>query len=257
MQETVCRALAKHAIPGNADELRTWLRTIGGLVLLEQYREPRGEGLDMDAILVTVERSQGPDQALEQKENAALVQAVLSSLRPIYREVIVLRFVKGLSVAELAVQQHLTQRATRSLLERARNAFRAQARHHGLIGSAPPPNSEGKACSPDGTVSLNTMPGTTSDPGLKAPSASDFQEFEGQHRSSRHYLSALDPMLQRRAISGNQTLTQVRVHSLGAYLDVEQPTVMVIRAIRSRAPQKHRSVVVQSTTTSISGVLGI
>lgn len=78
---------------------------------------------DIDSILVDVERTELPDAALERAETAELVGATLSSLPPAYRDALTQKYVDGLSVREIGARSGRSEKATESLLTRARTAF--------------------------------------------------------------------------------------------------------------------------------------
>ena len=62
---------------------------------------------------------------LRREETRQLVNATMSQLPPHYREALEHKYVRGKSVREMARMQSLSEKATESLLSRAREAFRA------------------------------------------------------------------------------------------------------------------------------------
>ena len=78
---------------------------------------------DIDAILADVAREPLPHEVLEREETRDLVGATLSSLPDDYRRALLEKYVQGLSVNEMAARTGKTEKATESVLTRARNAF--------------------------------------------------------------------------------------------------------------------------------------
>lgn len=71
-----------------------------------------------------------PDETARQNERAQLVQAILNTLSANYREVIVLHYLEGLSVPEVAQVLNLSQETARTRLRRARALFRESLERH-------------------------------------------------------------------------------------------------------------------------------
>jgi len=65
-----------------------------------------------------------PEQELLRKENAEFVQKVLCKLPPRYRQCLILREYQDLSGAEIAEIMRISPSALKSLMFRAREAFR-------------------------------------------------------------------------------------------------------------------------------------
>jgi len=86
-----------------------WARVDGEL--LEAYAR-----LDKEAL---------SHEVLHREETRQLVNATMSQLPPHYREALEHKYIRGKSVREMARMQSLSEKATESLLTRAREAFRA------------------------------------------------------------------------------------------------------------------------------------
>ena len=65
-----------------------------------------------------------PDDALSASERSRSLRALLDSLPAEWRDALILKYVDGLTLAELAVALNRSEAATNSLLQRARNAAR-------------------------------------------------------------------------------------------------------------------------------------
>jgi RNA polymerase sigma factor (sigma-70 family) len=78
---------------------------------------------EIDAILAAVDREPLPEWVLERAETSELVGATLSSLPPDYRELLVGKYLDGLSLVEIAARRGRSEKAAESTLHRARIAF--------------------------------------------------------------------------------------------------------------------------------------
>ena len=96
-------------------------------------RENRGSSLetlwerideDLRAIFAAVDSEPFPDEALVREETREMVNATMSQLPTHYREALEAKYVDDRSVREIATVVALTEKATESLLTRARRAFR-------------------------------------------------------------------------------------------------------------------------------------
>ena len=132
VQETMLVALERLQAFDGRSSLHTWLCGIAKNKLRSHRRKHRPvliEDLleetdpEIDAILSAIDREPLPDWALERQETQELVGATLSSLPPNYREILVHKYVNGLSVKEIAARGGHGDKATESTLARARTAF--------------------------------------------------------------------------------------------------------------------------------------
>ncbi len=96
-------------------------------------RENRGSSLetlwerideDLRAIFAAVDSEPFPDEALVREETREMVNATMSQLPTHYREALEAKYVDDRSVREIATVVAMTEKATESLLTRARRAFR-------------------------------------------------------------------------------------------------------------------------------------
>jgi RNA polymerase sigma-70 factor (ECF subfamily) len=104
---------------------RAWLYRIAHNLLVDHYRrENKRAAVSLDTI---EERDAGGDDPVavtERKLDAERVQHALSSLDPPHREVVLLRFVCGLSLQEVAQILGKTEGAIKSLQHRSLTALR-------------------------------------------------------------------------------------------------------------------------------------
>ena len=143
-QQTLLEAWkAESQFRGTSEPERiVWLRTILGRVIsreVRQYagtlkRDPNRE-LDLPASLerssimlaeLFVDDAASPSVHADNREQQMIIAEVLESLPEDYREVIVLRNLKGLSHAEVAKQLNRTESAVRMLWLRALKQLRQQ-----------------------------------------------------------------------------------------------------------------------------------
>jgi RNA polymerase sigma-70 factor (ECF subfamily) len=85
------------------------------------------ERMDRELLSVFVKLESEPfsDEMLQREETRELVNAAMSQLPPHYRQALEAKYVSGESVRVIADRWRMTEKATESLLTRARQAFRA------------------------------------------------------------------------------------------------------------------------------------
>lgn len=96
------------------DNFRAWIYRIARNLVIDQYRTRKQVvSLDYDMPLPSKERAL--DHQIEIKEDVAAVMKALSNLDDLFREVITLRLVNGLSYAETAHAMGITKNYVRVL----------------------------------------------------------------------------------------------------------------------------------------------
>jgi RNA polymerase sigma-70 factor (ECF subfamily) len=132
VQDTFLAALERMNAFDGRSSLYTWLCGIAKnkIRALQGRRRTRSleEALEsadseIDAILAEIEREPLPTAAIERRETRELVGATLSSLPPEYQRALVEKYVEGRSVTEIAARSGKGEKATESMLTRARVAF--------------------------------------------------------------------------------------------------------------------------------------
>lgn len=85
------------------------------------------ERMDRELLSVFAKLESEPfsDEMLQREETRELVNAAMSQLPPHYRQALEAKYVSGDSVRAIADRWRMTEKATESLLTRARQAFRA------------------------------------------------------------------------------------------------------------------------------------
>jgi len=115
-----------------ASSVSTWLYTIARSFCIKKRRrskfapeqEESLEGAPEGEPLQVADTARSPDESLAGRQIEAALEAAIGSLAPMYREVLVLRDVEGLSAPEVAEVLGLTVEAVKSRLHRARMAVR-------------------------------------------------------------------------------------------------------------------------------------
>lgn len=129
-----------------ASSISTWLYTIARSFCIKKRRrskfapEPeRSLDTDTDAAPETADLpdpGRAPDEILASKQVHDALEQAIGALEPMYREVLLLRDVEGLSAAEVAEVLGVGVPAVKSRLHRARLSVRAHVAP--LLGIAPP-----------------------------------------------------------------------------------------------------------------------
>lgn len=117
-----------------ASSLSTWLYTIARSFCIKKRRKsiyaPEQEhSLDSDVPVEAArlaDSAQSPDEAIAGKQLEQALEQAIGALDPIYREVLLLRDVEGLTASEVAEVLGVTSQAVKSRLHRARLAVRAR-----------------------------------------------------------------------------------------------------------------------------------
>ncbi len=137
LQETLFAA-ARH-LPEfrGASSVSTWLYTIARSFCIKKRRTSKFapahlESLDAhgEAATEIADGGRGPEEDVAGRQLKAVLDEAIASLDPMYREVLVLRDVEGLSAAEVAEVMGLSIEAVKSRLHRARIAVRERVAPH-------------------------------------------------------------------------------------------------------------------------------
>jgi RNA polymerase sigma-70 factor (ECF subfamily) len=142
-----------------ASSVSTWLYTIARRFCIKKRRRSKfapAEEASLDAESATealqiADDARGPDESLAGRQIEAALEKAIGDLAPMYREVLVLRDVEGLTAPEVAEVLGLTIEAVKSRLHRARVAVRqAVAPALGVPEPAAPaaPDRTGTAAAP-------------------------------------------------------------------------------------------------------------
>jgi len=129
-----------------ASSLSTWLWSIARSFCVKKRRRSKFAPEREESLEANVETSgdaravadpgRGPDEEVADREIEDALAAAIGRLEPMYREVLVLRDVEGLTAPEVAAVLDLTIEAVKSRLHRARLAVRAELAP--LLGAGEP-----------------------------------------------------------------------------------------------------------------------
>jgi len=152
MQDTLLAAARGLKDFRGQSSLSTWLYTIARSYCIKRRRRNVGEPstlealheLEAEAVPELVDRNAPEEQAASRELELALERAI-QSLDPMYREVLVLRDVEGLTAPEVGQVLELSVEAVKSRLHRAR----AMVRAHIAPFFAPEPEAAPGAACPD------------------------------------------------------------------------------------------------------------
>ncbi len=131
-QDTLCRAMRKlHTYRGEA-ALMTWTLTLcrrrmsDMMAKLGRSLEVPFEDLDdvLRSALESICEPEGPEAHVERGELASFVRSALDRLSERHRFVLEAKYLRELSVRDIARELDTTEKATESLLTRARASFR-------------------------------------------------------------------------------------------------------------------------------------
>jgi RNA polymerase sigma-70 factor (ECF subfamily) len=104
---------------------RAWLYRIARNLIIDHHRSQDGRvATSLDAVENLSSGSDQPGPIVEQRLTLELIQAALSTIDPAQQEVIRLRFIVGLSLAEVALTVDKTVSAVKSLQHRGLAALR-------------------------------------------------------------------------------------------------------------------------------------
>ncbi len=102
---------------------RLWLYQIAHNAVIDHYRTRR-EQVGLEAVAQMPDPVAGPETAVAQQEQSSALMEAMMQLKEDHQEVLISRFVVGLSHAETAVVMTRTEEAVRALQYRAIGALR-------------------------------------------------------------------------------------------------------------------------------------
>lgn len=117
-----------------ASSVSTWLYTIARRFCIKKRRRRKGAPEEMESLDVGAtgeahhlpDPSRGPEEEVAGRQVSTALEKAIASLAPMYREVLVLRDVEGLTAPETAEVLGMTVEAVKSRLHRARVSVRDQ-----------------------------------------------------------------------------------------------------------------------------------
>jgi RNA polymerase sigma-70 factor, ECF subfamily len=113
-----------------ASSISTWLYTVARSFCIKKRRKSKfapdeQRPLDADDVLEAADPAPSPHDALASKRVEHAIERAIDALEPMYREVLVLRDVEGLTAPEVAEVLGISAQAVKSRLHRARLSVRS------------------------------------------------------------------------------------------------------------------------------------
>jgi RNA polymerase sigma-70 factor (ECF subfamily) len=130
LQDTLLSAARNVRDFRGGSSISTWLYTVARSFCVKKRRKskyaPKESAVSLDgAAENTADPGMAPDESLASKEVEQALEKAIGSLEPMYREVLLLRDVEGLTAPEVARVTGLSVQAVKSRLHRARLSVRA------------------------------------------------------------------------------------------------------------------------------------
>ena len=122
LQDTLLEAVRSAAGFRGDSALSTWLCAIARRRLARHYQAERRAETARRGLYVVDEAAEEPTVELAERRDEVI--RALGQLTPLYRQVLVLKYLDGCSVEQVAGQLGRTTVQTQSLLQRARDALR-------------------------------------------------------------------------------------------------------------------------------------
>lgn len=124
LQETVIEAVRSAAGFRGDAQLSTWMCAIARRRLARHYEAERKAELGRSRLRLVAEATL--DESLQQAEQREEVAQALGRLPALHRQVLVLKYLDGLSVEDVAAQVGRSRVQVQSLLQRAREGLRRE-----------------------------------------------------------------------------------------------------------------------------------
>jgi RNA polymerase sigma-70 factor (ECF subfamily) len=126
VQTALCRFMEKLDSYRGESAIFTWLCAVCRNEIAGHFRRANRAGTEFDdASERESDIAQNPETGLLARENEQMVHLSLDAMPPRYARILEWKYVDGLSVREIAQRLDVSEKATESLLTRARTAFRA------------------------------------------------------------------------------------------------------------------------------------
>jgi RNA polymerase sigma-70 factor (ECF subfamily) len=131
-QETMVKALSSiHEFDPRRGTMLAWLTTLSRNVIRAHLREqasvfPNAPAIQADLVILyqQIATLPLPDEVLEKKETADLVRATLTTIPGNYNQVLCDFYFRDMDLKAISRARNLSESAVKSLLHRARIAFR-------------------------------------------------------------------------------------------------------------------------------------
>ncbi|MFS0864214.1 RNA polymerase sigma factor [Fredinandcohnia sp. 179-A 10B2 NHS] len=131
--ETFVRAYKFHHTFKRDSSPKTWLFSVAHNVTVDYMRKHKPIRLFKEVFTLKKEIVPSPEHFLRIKENSNELYSALGRLKETYREVIILRKIKGFSIAETSVILNWSESKVKSTLNRAMPALEEELLKEGYI----------------------------------------------------------------------------------------------------------------------------
>lgn len=131
--ETFIKAYKNYGSFEGKAKPRTWLFSIARNITVDSIRKHKPIKLFKDFILIHKDSDPLPEDIVEVKENSKELYKALSSLKRPYREVIILRKIKGFSIKETSDILNWSEGKVKTTLYRALPALENQLVKEGFL----------------------------------------------------------------------------------------------------------------------------
>lgn len=132
-QDTFLKAYKKHHLFEKRAKPKTWLFSIARNLTIDYIRKQKPINLLKELFLTQKDTISSPENLVEIKENLQELYRALDNLKPPYREVIILRKLKGFSTKETGDVLNWSESKVKSTLHRAIPALEKQLTKEGFL----------------------------------------------------------------------------------------------------------------------------
>ncbi|MBS4220983.1 RNA polymerase sigma factor [Bacillus sp. FJAT-49711] len=133
MQETFVKAYKYHHTFNRDSSAKTWLFSIAHNVTVDYLRKKKPVRLLQGILNAKQDSSPIPEEVIQMKESAIELYQALYNLKESYREVIILRKIKGFSISETSKILNCSKGKVKQTLFRAIPALEKQLLQEGFI----------------------------------------------------------------------------------------------------------------------------
>lgn len=122
-QETFYQAFTSMHRYNGSCAIETWLCSIGKNVWFHYLRKHKDCCLDIDSLEETLyeDYEKNPEACAERNERSIAIRRAINSLRPKYRDVIILRSTHSFTFAQIAKTMNISENSAKVLFFRAKN----------------------------------------------------------------------------------------------------------------------------------------
>ena len=132
-QDTFLKAYKKHHLFEKRAEPKTWLFSVARNITIDYMRKQKPINLLKELFYTTKDATPSPQDVMEIRESSQELYRALDDIKPPYREVIILRKLKGFSTKETSDVLNWSESKVKSTLHRAIPALEKQLTKEGFL----------------------------------------------------------------------------------------------------------------------------